>query len=97
MKRFFVRALIKRFILIITYLVIGLWLAFPISYFFQDALYEQISWFDYLKGGANSIIMAAQFGALAVYRKTAISCIILVILVGHFIEKRMDKPDSQQV
>lgn len=91
LKWFFVRALIKRFILITTYLIAGLWLAFPISYFFQDTLYDQISWLDYIKGGADSILMAAQFGALTVYRKTAISCIIVVFFIAMLIEKYTNK------
>lgn len=82
-------AFIGRFILTIAYGLLGLWLAFPISYFFQDALYDQISWAEYLSGGLSSIFLAAQFGSFDVFRWTAIACVIAVILLGKFIERRL--------
>lgn len=86
---FSVLAFLGRFILTVVYGLLGLWLAFPISYFFQDALYDQISWAEYVSGGLSSVFLAAQFGSFDVFRWTAITCAIAVILLGKFVEWRL--------
>ncbi len=79
-------AFLGRFLLTVCYSGAGLWLAFPISYFFQDSLYDQITWGQYVAGGISSLIIGASFGALTVYRWTAIVCIILALIIGKQVE-----------
>lgn len=82
-------AFIGRFISTVVYGVIGFFLAFPVSYFFQDALYDQISWAEYVGGGFSSVMLAVPFGSFEVYRWTAIACALTVILLGKWLETRL--------
>ncbi len=85
-------AFLGRFLLTLVYGVVGLWLALPISYFFQDSLYDQITWGQYIAGGISSIAIGASFGALTVYRWTAIVCIIIAFIIGRQLEAYFRKP-----
>lgn len=77
-----------RLVMTVVYGYFGLLLAFPLSYFFQDGLYGEITWWQYVSGGKASLWIGAEFGALDVYRYTAIATIIGVILIGRLAERR---------
>lgn len=81
-------AFFKPLFLTLLYGIIGVWVAFPLSYFFQDGLYSNISFYDYVAGGRQSIWIGAQFGSVQVYKYTAYACIALSIFIGKLIEWR---------
>ncbi len=83
--------LIKQFLLTFLYGMVGAWLALPLSYFFQDDIYSQMTWWQYVAGGRDSVFIGAGFGALEVYRYCLIVCVIACILLGKFIEKHLVK------
>lgn len=80
-------AIFFRFIATVIYGYIGLLVAFPLSYFFQDGLYGEMSWWQYISAGKSSLRIGAQFGALDIYRYTAIASVIGVILIGRWTER----------
>lgn len=80
-----------RFLLTIVYAVFGLKLALPLSYFFQDSIYHEMSFSDYIGGGFSSIVVGAEFGAYEVYRMTVIISMILAIVIGKWIERQISK------
>lgn len=82
---------IMQAILTIFYCVLGLVVAFPLSYFFQSDLYAQMSWWQYVSGGRNSLFAGAQFGSLDIYRYTAVGCVLAVIGIGKTIESRLKR------
>ncbi|PIE44887.1 MAG: hypothetical protein CSA45_05080 [Gammaproteobacteria bacterium] len=82
-------AFLGRLISTLVYCFIGLWLAFPLSYFFQDSVYSEMSLSDYLAGGSSSILIGAQFGAYETYRWTVLWTVIVVVVLGKLIEKRL--------
>lgn len=79
-------SMLLRLVITVVYGYIGLLLAFPLSYFFQDGLYGEMSWWEYVSAGKSSIFIGAQFGSLDVYRYTAIASVIAVIIIGRFAE-----------
>ncbi|PID64201.1 MAG: hypothetical protein CR977_04260 [Gammaproteobacteria bacterium] len=79
-------SMLFRFGITLIYSYIGLLLAFPVSYFFQDSLYHEMTWWEYISGGQTSLAIGAQFGALDVYRYTAIALVVVVIIVGRWLE-----------
>lgn len=80
-----------RLLLTLVYGVIGLLLGFPISYFFQSDIYNEMTWSDYLSGGMSSVFLGAQFGSLDVYHHTVIASVIGIIIIGRSIEYIMLK------
>lgn len=83
--------LIKQFLLTLLCGMIGMWLALPLSYFFQDDIYSQMSLGEYVAGGRESILIGASFGAADVYRYTLLVSVVACILLGKFIESRLTK------
>lgn len=86
-----VLAFVKRLFLTIVYVFLGLWLAFPLSYFFQDELYAQIDWLEYLDGGLASIMIAYQFGSFEVYSRVALACAVGMVILGRLVELRLTR------
>lgn len=80
-------SILFRLVVTVVYGYLGLLLAFPLSYFFQDGLYSEMTWWQYVSGGKSSLFIGAQFGALDVYRYTAIASVIGVILIGRGVER----------
>lgn len=78
--------LVKQLSLTLIYCFIGMWLALPVSYFFQDGIYSQMSLWDYVAGGRESIIIGVSFGAADVYRYTVIGCVIACVFLGKLAE-----------
>ncbi len=91
---FSMRRFIKDFLLTLLYGIVGFWLALPLSYFFQDEIYSQMSLWEYVAGGRDSILIGAGFGAVDVYRYTLLGCVIICILLGKLIESRLMKRHS---
>lgn len=79
------------------YGLIGLFLAWPISYFFQDDLYREMTWQQYTKGGLYYLKIGAEFGAVDVYRYTVFFSMIITILLGksleHYLKTHIKKSD----
>ncbi len=82
---------IKQFFLTFFYGIIGVWLALPLSYFFQGDIYSQMTFLEYVVGGRGSVFIGADFGALVVYRYCLIASVITCIIIGKFIEQRLTK------
>ncbi len=82
---------IKQFLLTFIYASIGVWLALPLSYFFQGDIYSQMTFSEYVAGGRYSVAIGADFGALDVYRYCLMASVIICIIIGKFIEQRFTK------
>lgn len=85
-----------RLLTALIYGIIGLLSAFPLSYFFQSAIFKEMSLSDYLVHGEAAIVEAAQFGAISVVRYTTIATVITSLLLGKFIEGRLAKLRQRQ-
>lgn len=85
---------IIQILLTLFYCLIGLLLAFPLSYFFQDGLYGEMSFAQYVQGGIQSLYIGARFGSLDVYRYTAIGAMIAMIVIGKWLQKHFRKSNK---
>lgn len=80
------RTLIVRLLLTLIYAAVGLYLAFPLSYWFQSDIYGEMTWAEYFAGDRMSLLIGAQFGAIDTYRNTVVGCVIGAIIVGRGLE-----------
>ncbi len=71
--------------LTVVYAVVGVFCAFPLSYWFQDSIYSEMTWRQYLAGGMDSIRIGGEFGAADVYRYTLIGSMIVTIILGRLL------------
>ncbi len=75
-----------RFIMTLIYACMGVLIAFPASYWFQDGIYHEMTWGEYIDGGMPLIQYGAQFGAIDVYRKTLLASMIIMITLCRLLE-----------
>ncbi len=83
------------------YASVGALMAFPISYWFQDGIYHEMTWGEYIDGGMLLLEWGAQFGAIDVYRNTSLASMIVMITLGRLLEwsvtKRYRARDKRKV
>ncbi|MGY0399719.1 MAG: hypothetical protein ACWIPH_07245 [Ostreibacterium sp.] len=82
---------ILRIMTALLYCVIGLLIAFPLSYYFQSDIYKEMSLLDYLINGKTVIVEGAQFGSVDVLRRVAYVSMIICLIIGKLIEKAIVK------
>lgn len=73
------------------YTTVGLYVAFPISYWFQSDIYHEMTWLEYIDGGYVLLFTGAQFGAVDIYHYTVIGCVIGTIAIGYGLEWSLRK------
>ncbi len=78
--------MIVRFVMTLIYAVIGVYVAFPLSYWFQGRIYHEMTWGDYVNGGVESLRIGMQFGAGDVYRYTVFGSVIGMVIIGRLVE-----------
>lgn len=83
--------MVVRVVLTLVYAAVGLFVAFPLSYWFQDGIYHEMTWSEYVQSGPQILMAAAQFGAYDIYRHTAIGSIVGAIIIGRLLEWRIAK------
>ncbi len=65
---------------------IGMWLALPLSYFFQSGIYSEMTFWEYVKGGRYSVFIGAEFGAWDVYRYCVVASVTICVTIGGIID-----------